>query len=214
MATREIKTRIQLIRDFTVNLEKKNPQTLNGEFYICKVPNTEIEKFKIGNGELFNDIPYYEENLLKSLGIDVNNVTSGQILVYNGSSGAWENETFTDDNSITFGDKGLSIKGYDSATQGQMLTKDVNNGLVWTNPVTLTTLNEVIAHATEQATLAGNYATQAGSAASEASKSASQASAINSTTMEWVNNKFWWGTVDEYNNLENVTEGTFYFVRM
>jgi hypothetical protein len=31
--------------------------------------------------------------------------------------------------------------------------------------------------------------------------------------MNWVNNKFWWGTLDEYNALTSIDPGTFYFVR-
>lgn len=87
MANKELKTRIQLIRNSTVILEEKNPKTLNGEFYICKTPDTNITKFKIGDGRYFNEIPYYEEDLLKSLGIEINDADYNQILVFNGVSG-------------------------------------------------------------------------------------------------------------------------------
>ena len=59
---------------------------------------------------------------------------------------------------------------------------------------------------------AGNYSTAAGTSASQADASATAADLINRRTMEYVNNKFWWGTVEEYNALESLNPGTFYFV--
>jgi hypothetical protein len=31
--------------------------------------------------------------------------------------------------------------------------------------------------------------------------------------MNWVNNKFWWGTVEEYNALTSIDPGVFYFIK-
>ena len=39
---------------------------------------------------------------------------------------------------------------------------------------------------------------------------------INDKTMDWVNKKFWWGTVNEYNDeiaTNGLNHGTLYFVR-
>ena len=42
--------------------------------------------------------------------------------------------------------------------------------------------------------------------------SASTAERINQVTTEWVNDKFWWGTIEEYNALSEIKEGTFYHI--
>jgi hypothetical protein len=42
---------------------------------------------------------------------------------------------------------------------------------------------------------------------------AGQANRINQQTMSLVRNKFWWGTLDEYNALTSIDPETFYFVR-
>jgi hypothetical protein len=31
--------------------------------------------------------------------------------------------------------------------------------------------------------------------------------------MNWVNEKFWWGTIEEYNSLSKIDPGTFYFIK-
>jgi len=108
----------------------------------------------------------------------------------------------------------LSIKGYNEATQGQMLVKDMVDGLTWVKPLDSSQLDQAVAAATAQATQAGVYATQAGNSATAADTSAQTAERINEQTMAWVNNKFWWGDLDEYNALESLTEGTFYFVQL
>jgi hypothetical protein len=46
-----------------------------------------------------------------------------------------------------------------------------------------------------------------------AATSEGQAKRINEQTMNYVNNKFWWGTVEEYNNLTEINPGTFYFIK-
>lgn len=111
-------------------------------------------------------------------------------------------------------DEHLSIKGYESASHGQMLVKDTIQGLTWVNPVSDQSLQQAVQTATAQAAQAGQYATQAGNSAIAAHISEQVAQRINEQTMDWVNNKFWWGTISEYNTLESIDEGTFYFIQM
>ena len=56
------------------------------------------------------------------------------------------------------------------------------------------------------------YATQAGNHAVVANDAAGTAKRINEQTMNYVNDKFWWGSVEEYNALESINPGTFYFI--
>lgn len=111
-------------------------------------------------------------------------------------------------------DEHLSIKGYEEAKQGQMLVKDSVEGLAWINPLSEERLQQAVANAEHSASEAANQAVLAGNKAIEADTSAKQAQRINEQTMAWVNNKFWWGTIEEYNQLESIEEGTFYFVQM
>lgn len=111
-------------------------------------------------------------------------------------------------------DEHLSIKGYNEATQGQMLVKDEEQGLTWVNPVSDTSVQNAVAAAENSMNQAGNYATSAGNFAINAENSAEVAERINQQTMNFVNEKFWWGTLEEYNNLEEIKEGTFYFLQI
>lgn len=217
MAEKTIKTRIQLIRNFTTTLEEKNPTTLNGEFYVCINPSTNITKFKIGDGRKFNEIPYYEDNLLKELGIDDTVITKAdnQILVFNGTSGKWENEKFTDGKSLEYSKElGLFIKGYNEAESGKFPVKDSTDGIKWITPLDRSALDAAVNQANISAQQAGQSAIAAGNSAIQADTAAQTAELINQTTMNWVNNKFWWGTLEEYNALTEVIEGTFYFIRL
>lgn len=121
-----------------------------------------------------------------------------------------------DNSSIVYSpeSKQFSIKDYNIAKQGQMLVKDSKKGITWIDPLSDKQLNDAVAAATAQATQAGNYAVQAGNYATDAMTSAAQAERINQVTMDWVNSKFWWGDIAEYNQLESIEEGTFYFVQL
>jgi len=162
-------------------------------------------------------LPYYEDDLLTTLGLPINisELSDKQILMYNGTSGKWENVELSDDKSIIYvSENGLSIKGYNEASQGYMLVKDTNQGLAWIKPLDESVLNQKVAEAAQHATNAGNYATAAGNSAIAADTSAKTAQRINEQTMAWVNGKFWWGTIEEYNKLTEINEGTFYFVQL
>jgi len=143
----------------------------------------------------------------------VSTYTAGAGITINSSN---EISVKTDDNSIitTTSDGKLSIKGYENANQGQMLVKDETVGLTWVDPLSPQELHEAVAQATAQATIAGQEATKAGNSAVAADTSAQTAERINQQTMNWVNNKFWWGTLEEYNALEEINEGTFYFIQL
>jgi len=95
-----------------------------------------------------------------------------------------------------------------------MLVKDINVGITWIKPLSEETLNQKVAEAAAHAAQAGTYATAAGNSAIAADTSAKAAERINQQTMAWVNNKFWWGTIEEYNQLEEINEGTFYYVQL
>jgi hypothetical protein len=180
---------------------------------------TDTRKLKIGDGKTsYKDLPYYGGN---GSDVDIPNFIiqdplSNQILLYDESLQAWVNKDLADDESIIYlAERGLTIKGYDTAEQGYMLVKDSVNGLTWVEPVNITQLNNAVGAAETAKTDAKNYAQTAGNSAAEASKAAGNADRINQQTMNWVNEKFWWGSLEEYNQhiQENgLNPGTFYFV--
>ena len=137
----------------------------------------------------------------------------GQVLLYDESLNKWVNKDLADENSIIYlANHGLTLKGYDQATQGQMLVKDAQDGLAWVTPLDTTALNNAVATAQEAAGRAGDYASAAGTSASNADTAKQMAEVINQRTLDYVNNKFWWGTLTEYNNLSKIDDGTFYFI--
>lgn len=172
-------------------------------------------KLKIGNGvNDYADLPYIGGG---GGGQDdrfvIHDPVAGQVLLYDDVSGKWVNKDLADENAIIYlAQHGLTLKGYAQASQGQMLVKDQTDGLAWIDPVDVSTLQAYLSACEQAAQRAGNYSTSAGNSASQADASATAADLINRRTMEYVNNKFWWGTVDEYNALESLNPGTFYFV--
>ena len=191
MAEKILKTRIQLLKNTDSYFTEKNPLTLDGELYIVEISGG--TKFKIGDGEhRYSELGFYEDDLLSVLGFDISNAADGQIIMYNGTSGKWENVDLTDDNSIVYLDsEGLTIKGYDDARHGQMLVKDNTDGISWIDPVSDASLQQAVADAEAAKNQASNYATLAGNSAADASTSAGTAERINQQTMSWINNKFW-----------------------
>ena len=94
-----------------------------------------------------------------------------------------------------------------------MLVKDTRNGIAWVNPVSDAQLQAAVALAERHATEAGNAVVRANEAVQEAEAQAGIAQRINDKTIEYVNNKFWWGTAEEYNALPKIDAGVFYFIR-
>lgn len=174
---------------------------------------TDTGQLKIGNGvSSYIDLPYVGNT--EDSRFVINDPVSNQILLYDEATQSWVNRDLTDDESIVYlTEKGLTIKGYDTAKQGYMLVKDQTEGLTWVKPLDTTQLNTAVANAESAMAKAGNYATQAGNYASAADTSAKVADRINHQTMNWVNEKFWWGTIEEYNSLSKIDPGTFYFIK-
>lgn len=140
-------------------------------------------KLKIGDGHTaWNDLNYQNETY--QLSVD------GESLVLNS-------------------EEKISLKGYKEAKQGQMLVKDNENGLAWVDPLKETTLNTMVASAEKAAQTANNYATTAGNSAIDADKSARNAA----RALEIIQHDiFWFGSIDEYNALETITEDKIYVI--
>lgn len=138
-----------------------------------------------------------------------------QVIIYDAELGKWINKDLADKESIIYlAERGLTIKGYESANQGDMLVKDAELGLTWVKPLTPTDLQNYVAAAYESAQQAGTYANNAAESAIKAETAKTQAQYINDATMAHVNDKFWWGTIEEYNALESINAGTFHFITL
>lgn len=140
----------------------------------------------------------------KYLPTDINNPQEGQTLLYDHNSEKWKNKDLQDNASIIYMDgttKGLSIKGYKNAAQGQMAVKDSEQGIIWKNPVTDESLQEAVQQAQTAAAQASTSATTAGTFAAQAIEAAIA-----------TENKFWYGTIEEYNALEEIYESTIYII--
>ena len=141
--------------------------------------------------------------------------TGDQVIIYDAEIGKWINKDLADKESIIYlAERGLTIKGYESANQGDMLVKDAELGLTWVKPLTPTDLQNYVAAAYESAQQAGTSAVNAGNAAVRAENALTEARYINEATMAHVNDKFWWGTIEEYNALESINAGTFHFITL
>lgn len=207
-----VKTRVQLLKNTDAYFSNKNPVTLNGEIYLVMVDDS--IKVKIGNGQKYNDISFWTQSQLENFGVKITDPKAEQILIFDSEKNIWKNVNFADDNSIIYlTSTGLSIKGYADASVGQMLVKDQTNGLTWVDPVSTTTLESYTELAKKYSEESGNSATTAANKATEATAAVSTAETINSQTVSFIENKFWWGTLAEYNALAQLDAGTFYFIK-
>ena len=122
----------------------------------------------------------------------------------------WKNYKLVDDNSLIYLNEngGLSIKHYEDARQGQMLVKDETEGLFWVDPVSDDSLQRATEQAEASARQAGTSAVHAGNYASDALRSAMDAE----ETYAKVERKFWYGTMAEYNALEEIYPTTIYVI--
>lgn len=198
MATKRVKAVIQFRRGDAAQWTEINPILRPGE------PGYELDEggLKIGDGITpWNELEY-EGGKGDSIPVLIEDPTNGQVLLFNAESGKWENYDLADENSIIYlGDKGLSLKGYEEANQGQMLVKDEQLGLAWVNPVSDASLQEAVQAANDAATRSSTSAIQAGNFAGQAAQSAAA-----------VERKFWYGTMEEYNNLETIYPSTIYVI--
>lgn len=170
---------------------------------------------KIGDGVTpYKDLPYFNGEDSRFV---IEDPLSGQVLLYDADLRKWVNKDLADTESIIYlTNRGLTIKGYDTATQGQMLVKDTTEGLTWVTPLDSSTLNQAILTAQQHATNAAGSAIEASNQAQAASTSATTARVINEQTLNHINEKFWWGTIEEYNeeiSTNGLNPGSFYFVR-
>lgn len=175
---------------------------------------TDTGKLKIGDGKTaYIDLTYFVD-VPKFI---IQDPLSNQVLFYDETLQAWVNKDLADKESIIYlAERGLTIKGYETAEQGYMLVKDQTEGLTWVKPLETSQLNSAIAAAESHATTASTYAQQAGAAAIKAETAEGTANRINQQTMSWVNDKFWWGNAEEYNSEiseHGLNPGTFYFIK-
>ena len=174
---------------------------------------------KIGDGITpYKDLPYFGgSGSSEDSRFVIQDPLSGQVLLYDEKLGKWVNKDLADEESIIYlAARGLTIKGYDDATQGQMLVKDNVKGITWVDQPNLSQMQSFVSAAQTAANNASSYAVQAGNEAVKATTAAGQAERINQQTMNWVNDKFWWGTRAEYDaEVEEfgLNPGAFYFVR-
>ena len=221
MAEQNVKIKtIQFKRGLKASLEAKlTAEALGVPFAGEPIFEMDTGKLKIGDGKTaYIDLPYLQgtsvdENLPNFI---IQDPLSNQVLLYDEETQSWVNKDLADKESIIYlAERGLTIKGYDEASQGYMLVKDQTKGLAWVRPLDSTQLNESVTAATEAMNQASAYSVQAGNAAVNAEKAEGNANRINQQTMTWVNEKFWWGSIEEYNQhiSENgLNPGTFYFI--
>lgn len=191
---------------YTYNtLNELDPET--GKFRLLDVDTTELEAAIEALKQQVEDTENH---------FDFDSAEEDQVLVYNSTSGKWEASNLVDDKSIIYIDRenGLSLKGYTEASQGQILAKDAEQGLVWIHPLSDEQLQQKVNIANNAAQEAANSATAAGNSAVTAELAAKQAQRVVDVALSNINNKFWWGTLEEYNALEEILEGTFYFVQV
>ena len=177
-------------------------------------------KLKIGDGVLdYAHLPYLAGGGSDERFIIVDPL-DGQILLYDHTAaegeGAWVNKDLADTRTLTYlANRGLSIKGFDQAPQGYIPAKDTQNGIVWVKPVDTKALNDAVAAAQQARNDAQTASSEASTSAQAAETAKDQAEIINQQTMRHVNEKFWWGTLAEYNAWiaeHGINPGTFYFI--
>lgn len=172
----------------------------------------DTNKIKIGDGKSdYADLPYLTSS--SDTQFVITDPIDSQVILYDATTKQWVNKSLADDEAIIYlKDSGLTLKGYEEASQGQMLVKDATKGLAWVNPTSTQELQQYVSQAQTAASQANNYSSAAGTSATEAATSATTAQTINAKTMEWFNEKFWWGTLSEYNELTSINKDTFYFI--
>ena len=193
------------------NRDLENQHTIKSIKDLEPTLDTKVDK-EDGKELSSNDFTDELKAKLENLGavtFDIEYPQDKQVLLYNEENDSWANYDLSDENSIIYLDNyGLSLKNYNRAHQGQMLVKDNNKGLYWIDPVSDQSLQEAVELANEAATRSSNYSVQAGNYAASALQSATEAA----ESVEAVERKFWYGTIDEYNNLEKIYSSTIYII--
>ena len=169
-------------------------------------------KLKFGDGQHnYDELEYF-----KAKDIEIAESLNGQILIYNEPSGKWEPKAFADNKSIEYLDGGLQIAGFGEDKQGA--GPIVNEGrIIWKQAITDETLDAKVAIANEAAYRAGQSEANALRDAGLAKQYAGQAEQFRDITAQLLNDKFWFGTRDEYETeiigQNKLKEGTIYFIR-
>ena len=128
-----------------------------------------------------------------------------QLLIYTGE--AWNNKNLNS-NSIELNNEKLNVIGFTNADKNTVPVKvtetteagDVET-IIWQPYISSSTLQSLVEQAEQHKNQAGAYATQAGNEAATATIAAGNAERSFEKTMQFVNDKFWWGTAEEYNAL-------------
>lgn len=193
------------------NRDQKDQHTIRSIEGLEDALDTKVDKEEgkeLSSNDFTDELKAKLENL-DSITFDVEDPQDKQVLLYNEENNSWNNYDLSDENSIIYLDNyGLSLKNYNMAHQGQMLVKDTNKGLYWVDPVSDQSIQEATERAEEAATRSSNYSVQAGNYAASALQSATDAA----ESVEAVERKFWYGTIDEYNNLEKIYSSTIYII--
>ena len=173
---------------------------------------TDTGKLKFGDGQHdYIDLGYFGAD-----NIEITGSLDGQILIYNESLDKWEPKAFSDDKSIEYSDDGLKIVGFGPDKQGA--GPIVNEGrIIWKQAITDETLDAKVAIAKEASDRAAQSEATALHAAGLAKQYAGQAEQFRDITAQLLNDKFWFGTRDEYETeiigQNKLKEGTIYFIR-
>ena len=169
-------------------------------------------KLKFGDGQHnYVDLEYFRTG-----DVEIAGSLDGQILIYNESLDKWEPKAFADDKSIEYSDDGLKIVGFGPDKQGA--GPIVNEGrIIWKQAITDETLDAKVAIANEAAYRAGQSEANALRDAGLAKQYAGQAEQFRDITAQLLNDKFWFGTRDEYETeiigQNKLREGTIYVIR-
>lgn len=120
-----------------------------------------------------------------------------------------ESPISVDSRSIDFNNYAeLELVNYPTAAQGQYPTYDATQGLVWKDPLSTAVLEGYVEAARVQAGNAARSAEAAGNSEARSAASAAEAQA----QAEYVDNKFWFGTITEYNALDYINPDTVYVI--
>lgn len=220
---------IQFKRGSKAALEREL-QEVNNKRPASGEPIFEIDSgsLKIGDGvHDYKDLTYIGGNGGSSGGNDnrflIQDPVAGQILIYDDNSGKWINKSLADETTITYlSEKGIALKNYENATNGQMLVKDSVQGLRWLDPVSTDLLDAKVLQAEQARADAQTYANAASNKAVEASMAASDANTaaynaqhiIDYELPKAIDKKMQFMSIAEYNAMTTIVKDCFYFLTL
>ena len=110
------------------------------------------------------------------------------------------------------GDGELSINGYDNASVGAVPFKTAE-GIVWDTIPSLTYLQEFQANLATTLNQINNAKNDSDTYRTQAQVAASSASQSLTAVRNYLDNKLWFGTIEEYNDLKDIVIGRAYFIK-